>query len=630
LDTLLGNNEIEDGTLDEFSEQALTRCRQDLAGWCSGEVDIAIASARYDVIDALSRDVIKRPRQASQSTTATIDRWALGRLTGIPFFLLAMYLMFLLAVGLGSAFIDFFDILFGAILVDGSRHLLENLNAPVWLNVVLSNGLGGGIQTVAPFVPVIAAMFLCLSFLEDSGYLARAAMVVDRGMRVIGLPGKAFVPMLIGFGCNVPAIMSTRTLESPRDRLMSIMMIPFMSCGARLPVYVLLVAVFFPTNGQNIVFALYLGGIAIAVLTGLVLKHTLLPGAITPFIMELPPYRLPTVRNMLMLTWERLKSFIINAGKAILLMVMVLSFFNSLGTDGSFGNENTDKSVLSNIGQTITPVFSPMGIEEKNWPAIVGIFTGVFAKETIIASLNALYSQTGVQPDTQLSEAVTGTAKHVFEKNNYHPLKGVKKAFATIPENLKGTVAGIIDPFGTASTLSDAETVSESQDQDQDAKQATVSQIHAAFGTKAAVVAFLIFVLLYTPCVAALSAIYREAGVKWMGAAAVWTFVLAWMCATGYYQLSLLGSSPISAGLWLFGLVITFVSLFFALRHFSPPPSCSRFALFSKGVSAKPTGVCWGQPKVAGVCWGCSSKTDGCLSRPPSSTRVEEKVHRSW
>jgi ferrous iron transport protein B len=385
------------------------------------------------------------------------------------------------------------------------------------------------------------------------------------------LPGKAFVPMLIGFGCNVPAIMSTRTLESSRDRLMSIMMIPFMSCGARLPVYVLLVTVFFPTNGQNIVFALYLGGIAIAVLTGLVLKHTLLPGAITPFIMELPPYRLPTVRNMLMLTWERLKSFIINAGKAILLMVMVLSFFNSLGTDGSFGNENTDKSVLSNIGQTMTPIFSPMGIEEKNWPATVGIFTGIFAKETIIGSLNALYSQMDVQPDTQLNEETAGAVKHAAEERGYHPLEGIKRAFTTIPENLKGAVTGIIDPFGTASTLSDAETVSESQDQD--AKQATVSQIHAAFGTKAAVAAFLIFVLLYTPCVAALGAIYREAGVKWMGVAAAWAFVLAWSCATGYYQLSLLGSSPVSAGLWLFGLAIALVSLLFALRYlFSPLP----------------------------------------------------------
>ncbi|MDR2173809.1 MAG: Fe(2+) transporter permease subunit FeoB [Burkholderiales bacterium] len=577
LDTLLGNylteSEAEDGTLDEFSEQALTRGRQDLAGWCSGEIDIALASARYDVIDALSREVIQRPRQASKSTTATIDRWALGRVTGIPFFLLAMYLMFLLAIGFGSAFIDFFDILFGAVLVDGSRHLLENIGVPTWLNVILSNGLGGGIQTVATFVPVIAAMFLCLSFLEDSGYLARAAMVVDRGMRSIGLPGKAFVPMLIGFGCNVPAIMGTRTLESSRDRLMSIMMIPYMSCSARLPVYVLLVAVFFPANGQNVVFALYLGGIAVAVLTGFVLKHTLLPGAITPFIMELPPYRIPTLRNMLVLTWERLKGFIVGAGKIIVLMVMVLSFFNSLGTDGSFGNENTDKSVLSNVGKAITPIFTPMGIEEKNWPATVGIFTGIFAKEAIIGSLNALYAPRG---------AATEAAENTGEKQDYRPMEGVKEAFETIPANLKIAVMSVMDPLGFASVFGDAETIGE---------EASISRIHVAFGTTAAVVAFMIFILLYTPCAAALGAVYGEAGGKWTVIVAVWTFVMAWSCATAYYQLSLLGSSPASAGLWLLGLAVTLISLFLILR----------LAPFSKGMAPKAAGGCIGSsPPRAG------------------------------
>ncbi|MDR2016948.1 MAG: Fe(2+) transporter permease subunit FeoB [Burkholderiales bacterium] len=556
LDTLLGNYENKNEPLDDFSEQALTRCRQDLAGWCNGEIDIALASARYDTIDALSREVIERPRQASNSMTATIDRWALGRLTGIPFFLLTMYVMFLLAIQFGSAFIDFFDILFGSVLVDGIRHFLQNIGAPEWLNAVLSNGLGGGIQTVATFVPVIAAMFLCLSFLEDSGYLARAAMVVDRGMRTIGLPGKAFVPMLIGFGCNVPAIMGTRTLESSRDRLMSIMMIPYMSCTARLPVYALLVAVFFPANGQNIVFALYLGGIAVAILTGFVLKHTLLPGAITPFIMELPPYRIPTARNMLLLTWGRLKSFVIHAGKIIVMMVMVLSFFNSLGTDGSFGNENTDKSVLSNIGKAITPVFTPMGIEEKNWPATVGIFTGIFAKETVIATLNALYSTKGMQSG---SDAVD-TAEHDAE--SYRPLEGIKEAFVTIPANLKGAAVSVVAPFGMVSALGDLETVSEGVDQ------TAISQIHVAFGTTAAVMAFLIFILLYTPCAAALGAVYREAGAKWMALTAVWTFVMAWVCATGYYQLSLLGSSPASAGLWLLGLIAALAGLFFVLRYF--------------------------------------------------------------
>jgi ferrous iron transport protein B len=288
-----------------------------------------------------------------------------------------------------------------------------------------------------------------------------------------------------------------------------------------------------------------------------------------PFIMELPPYRLPTVQKLLMLTWERLKGFIIHAGKAIIVMVMVLSFFNSLGTDGSFGNENTDKSVLSNIGQAVTPVFSPMGIEEKNWPATVGILSGLFAKEVIIGSLNALYAQTGEQSGTQLGaqlgEQADDTMEHFTGKSGYRPLEGIKEAFATIPVNLKNAVTGIVNPFGRVSTLGDVGVVGDNQGA---VEQVAISQIHAAFGSKAAAMAFLIFVLLYTPCVAALGAIVHEAGVKWMALAAAWTFILAWSCATGFYQITLLGSKPVSAGLWLLGLVVALVGLFFVLRYF--------------------------------------------------------------
>lgn len=549
---------LQHGSEESFSaadHEQLTQLRQQLASWCDGEVDIALASARYDAIDALCRTIIEKPRQASKSLTAHLDKLALGRWTGIPVFFGAMYLMFLLAINVGSAFIDFFDIFFGTLLVNGSAHVLGQMDAPAWLTAILSNGLGGGIQTVSTFIPVIGAMFLCLSFLEDSGYLARAAMVVDRGMRAIGLPGKAFVPMLVGFGCNVPAIMGTRTLENPRDRLMSIMMIPYMSCGARLPVYALLVAVFFPLSGQNIVFALYLGGIAIAVLTGLVLKYTLLPGAATPFIMELPPYRMPTVRNMLMLTWSRLKSFIIRAGKAIVLMVMVLSFFNSLGTDGTFGNENTDKSVLSNVGRAITPAFGPMGIQDKNWPATVGLFTGIFAKEAVIGTLNALYSQMGQQP-----------AEAGEEPEPYNALAGIKEAFATIPANLKGLADNLTDPLGLSGTLAggDVKTVAEEQGVDD----SSISQIHFAFGSTGAVIAFLIFILLYTPCAAALGAVYREAGAKWTAMVAIWSFVVAYVCATAYYQLTMLEATPVVSGSWLGGLSLLMIIVFLALRRY--------------------------------------------------------------
>lgn len=221
---------------------------------------------------------------------------------------------------------------------------------------------GGGIQTVATFIPIIACLYIFLSFLEDCGYMARAAFVMDRIMRSIGLPGKSFIPLIVGFGCNVPAIMATRTLENRRDRTMTVMMAPFMSCGARLPVYALFAAAFFPEGGHNLVFALYVIGIGFAVLTGLVLKRTLLQGDITPFVMELPPYHLPTVRSLAIHTWDRLKAFMIRAGRVIIAVVVVLSFLNSIGTDGSFGNEDSDRSVLAAASKAITPALAPMGI----------------------------------------------------------------------------------------------------------------------------------------------------------------------------------------------------------------------------------------------------------------------------
>ncbi len=562
-EAVLGTATINNLGLSENEQNCLTICREELATYADGEIDIALASSRYEAIDELSHQVIKTVGVASTKLTHRLDSWALGRITGIPIFLAVMFLMFVLSINVGSAFIDFFEILFGAIFVDGSKHLLEGMNAPGWLIAILSNGVGAGIQTVATFVPVIAAMFLCLSFLEDSGYLARAAMVVDRGMRAIGLPGKAFVPMIVGFGCNIPAIMGTRTLESARDRLMSIMMIPFMSCGARLPVYALFAAVFFPRNGGVVVYLLYLLGIAVAIMTGFALKYSILKGQNTPFIMELPAYHFPSIKGLILSTWDRLKAFIYRAGKAIILVVAILGVLNSWGTDGSFGNENTDKSVLSSIGKSITPVFKPMGVTEENWPATVGIFTGIFAKEAVIGTLNSLYSQMN-KPEEEVLVAESSEAGEI-EAAEFNLVESFKQALATIPANLKEIPGSLLDPLGIGGTMADGnlEEVQAANEIDDTA----VSQIKTLFVSSAAVIAYLIFILLYTPCVAALGAVYREAGFKWTLMVASWTFMIGWICATGYYQISLLGTAQNNQAIaWLVGLVAMLVTLFLILR----------------------------------------------------------------
>lgn len=527
----------------------LHQCQHDLSAWCNNEIDVALASARYEAIDQLCRQVIEKPREANISLSDKIDNLTLGRYTGIPFFLLMMYLMFMLAVKFGSVFTDFFDVLFATIFVDGFSYLLNSVRAPAWLTAILANGIGSGIQTVATFIPVIAAMFLCLSFLEDSGYLARAAMVVDRGMRAIGLPGKAFVPMLVGFGCGVPAIMGTRTLESTRDRLMSICMIPFMSCGARLPVYTLFATIFFPQNAATVVFSLYLLGIVIAIITGLILKHTLLPGAITPFIMELPAYRLPTLRGMLYLTWSRLKGFIFRAGQAIVVMVTILSLLNSIGTDGSFGHNNSDRSILAVTSKKITPVFQPMGINEHNWPATVGIFTGIFAKEAVIATLNSLYSM-----ETEDSSNET-----------FNFIEGVSKAFKTIPENLAKLKDSVLDPLGISAVNEDLASVQE----ELEISTGTVSKMEKSFSNNHAAMAYLIFILLYTPCAAALGTIYREAGWRWMLFVAGWTFFIGWTCATFYYQSYWISESK--SAIYILGtIILLFMLLITAMKMIGP------------------------------------------------------------
>lgn len=527
----------------------LHQCQHDLSAWCNNEIDVALASARYEAIDQLCRQVIEKPREANISLSDKIDNLTLGRYTGIPCFLLMMYLMFMLAVKFGSVFTDFFDVLFATIFVDGFSYLLNSVHAPAWLTAILANGIGSGIQTVATFIPVIAAMFLCLSFLEDSGYLARAAMVVDRGMRAIGLPGKAFVPMLVGFGCGVPAIMGTRTLESTRDRLMSICMIPFMSCGARLPVYTLFATIFFPQNAATVVFSLYLLGIVIAIITGLILKHTLLPGAITPFIMELPAYRLPTLRGMLYLTWSRLKGFIFRAGQAIVVMVTILSLLNSIGTDGSFGHNNSDRSILAVTSKKITPVFQPMGINEHNWPATVGIFTGIFAKEAVIATLNSLYSM-----ETEDSSNET-----------FNFIEGVSKAFKTIPENLAKLKDSVLDPLGISAVNEDLASVQE----ELEISTGTVSKMEKSFSNNHAAMAYLIFILLYTPCAAALGTIYREAGWRWMLFVAGWTFFIGWTCATFYYQSYWISESK--SAIYILGTIsLLFILLITAMKMIGP------------------------------------------------------------
>ncbi len=502
---------------------------EDLQKELTGTVDIEVATARYAFVEAAVSPAVSRAGEEGLTLSEKIDRVVLHRALGIPIFLLVMYVMFLFTQNLGAAFIDFFEILVGGLLVETLGDGMRAMGCPEFLTVLIADGIGGGIRTVSTFIPVVFFLYLFLAVLEDSGYMARAAFVMDRLMRGLGLPGKAFVPLIVGFGCNVPAVMAARTMDRTTDRIITTLMAPFMSCGARLPIYVLFAAAFFPTTGQNLVFGLYVVGILGAVATGWMLKKTALPGAATHFVMEIPPYHVPTVRGVLTRTKERVTSFTLRAGQTIVVIVAALTFMNSLGTDGTFGNDNADRSVLSAVGRTITPVLEPLGVREDNWPAAVGIFTGVFAKEAVIGSLNSLYAGG--------ADAVSGASR---PREDESILGLFKAAGRSVVENLSGLAETFSDPLGltaagdpaAAEELADAE---------------TLTALRAHFGSASAAFAYLLFVLLYTPCSATIAAIRRELGAGWTWFAAVWNTVLAYAVAVSWYQFSNFAADPAGA-----------------------------------------------------------------------------------
>jgi len=517
------------------------------------EMDVSVADSRYHSIQQLLEKTVTFGRRASVTLTDRIDAVVLNRFLGIPVFLGMMYLMFTFAINIGGAFIDFFDMLFGAVLVDGVGSLLESLHFPPLLVNLLAGGVGGGIQLVATFVPIIGFLYLFLSVIEDSGYMARAAFVMDRLMRAVGLPGKSFVPLIVGFGCNVPSVMASRTMETHKDRLLTISMSPFMSCGARLSVYALFVAAFFGGAGQNVVFALYLIGIVMAVLTGLVLKKTLFSPDLTPFVMELPGYHIPTLRGVLLKTWDRLKAFCLRAGKTIVIVFVALNFLSSFGTDGSFGHEDSSESVLSEIGRTITPVFSPLGITDDNWPATVGIFTGVFAKEAVVGTLNALY------------ENLDGGAQIAPAEDEETLGDKIGAAFASVPANLSDVFGNLLDPLGLgAANVQDQQQVA----QDQDVSMKTFSAMGSRFDGTIGAFAYLVFVLLYTPCVAVMGAMYREAGTKWMLFVGGWSTGLAYITGTMVYQLGTFSRHPVFSTVWSLGCLLIAAGVIYSMRSY--------------------------------------------------------------
>jgi len=499
------------------------------------EKDILLADARYQQIHKVVTQVQQKRSDTSEHFTAKLDRLVLHRFWAIPIFLAIMYSMFLFAINVGGAFQDFFDISTNTIFVQGAASVLTQMGTPQWLIALIANGVGVGINTTLTFIPVIAAMFFFLALLEASGYMARAAFVVDRAMRAMGLPGKSFVPMIVGFGCNVPAIMAARTLDSERDRLLTVLMSPFMSCSARLAIYAVFVAAFFPTGGQNVVFALYLIGILMAVLTGFMLRKTTLRGQASPLILELPAYHKPALRRLLRETNLRLRYFIFRAGRLIIPICVILGGLNALTVDGGLSvTEANTHSVLSLIGQWLTPLFAPMGLHQDNWPATVGLLTGMLAKEVVVGSLNALYAQLGHLGQLQAA--------------HFDFWGSLQEALWSIPHNLAQLGEALINPIVASAP-------------DGEVSKAVYGMMASRFDGKVGAFAYLLFILLYIPCVSTMAAIRQEANRQLMWFSVAWSFIVAYAAAVLFYQLATITRHPWQSILWIVVLTIA-VSLF--------------------------------------------------------------------
>ena len=352
----------------------------------------AIAHMRFDFIQKICDETVIKPKESKEHLrSVAIDKILTGKYTAIPCFIGIMGLVFFLTFGVIGAFLsDLLDLGITSLgnLVDG---LMTSWNVNQALHSLVIDGIFNGVGSVLSFLPIIVTLFFFLSLLEDSGYMARVAFVMDKLLRKIGLSGRSIVPMLIGFGCTVPGVMASRTLPSERDRKMTILLTPFMSCSAKLPIYAFFAAAFFPEHGALVMIALYFGGILMGILMALLMGHTMFSGEAVPFVMELPNYRLPGAKNVGHLLWDKAKDFLQRAFTVIFLATMVIWFLQSFNLHLNMVSDSRD-SILAMVAGVIAPLFAPMGLAD--WRISTALITGFLAKESVVSTLSILFGST--------------------------------------------------------------------------------------------------------------------------------------------------------------------------------------------------------------------------------------------
>lgn len=408
----------------------------------------AIADMRFGYIEKVCKDTVVKPRESKERIRSRrIDKVLTGKYTGIPAFIAIMALVFYLTFNvIGSWLSDILDIGINVLtgIIDNA---LTAMNVNSVLHALIIDGIFNGVGSVLSFLPVIVTLFFFLSILEDSGYMARVAFIMDKLLRKLGLSGRSIVPMLIGFGCSVPGVMASRTLSSDRDRKMTILLTPFMSCSAKVPIYAFFSAAFFPKHAALVMIGLYFTGIVIGIIMALIFKKTLFKGEPVPFVMELPNYRMPGAKNVMQLLWEKAKDFLQKAFSIIFIATILIWFLQNFDIRLNVVTDSKD-SILAAIASLISPIFRPLGFGD--WRIATAVLTGVMAKESVVSTISILFGST--------------------------------------------------------------------------------AEILAAV-TPAGVMAFLVFCLLYTPCIAAIASIKRELGSKYAAGVVVMQCCIAWIAA---------------------------------------------------------------------------------------------------
>jgi len=469
------------------------------------EVDLLTAERRYGYINGVVRQSLHRPFMDGLTLTDRVDNIVTHKWLGLPVFFTVMYIIFRLVIDVSAPFLNWTDAVINGPIASWLSFFLNLVLAPSWIRSLMINGIVAGVGGVLVFVPGLLILYFFLALLEDSGYMSRAAFVMDRFMRVVGLHGKSFIPMILGFGCAVPAIYATRTIASRRDRVLTALLVPLMSCSARLPVYVVFGLAFFGTRAGTVIWGMYALGIIVAMLAGIVFTHTILkPDVSSAFVLELPPYRQPALKSVLLHMWENTREFVRRAGTTILSVSVIMWLMLNL----PWGVTDQRDSYFGKVSGAVAPVFAPLGF--GNWETGGALVTGFMAKEIVVSTMSQIY--------------LGGEDKQPVEPTTFsEDLIGIGSGFAIATVDSGRILLSIIPGINLVNDDAGAEDT------------ALSLALRQRFNSLSAV-SLLVFVLLYVPCVATLGAIKHEFGTSWAVTSAIYQTAVAWIAAFIIYQ----------------------------------------------------------------------------------------------